>query len=210
MLATEPHPRIPLLVRKRIIVAWLFFLIVLPLVLFTAHRWPEESFLDLGLDTLGYGFIVLGILTRLWATLYIGGRKNGSVQQTGPYSLVRHPLYLGTFAIGIGFSALSENPVVLLVVLGYLFVQYWFTIRHEEQVLTGLFGDAYLAYRQRVPCIFPRLKTFDPTPPESINLKPLRKEVVSAVAVLCIVPFLELITLLHQKGLLPIFQLHLW
>ncbi len=33
-----------------------------------------------------------GAAFRFWATLYLGGRKDAVVVDTGPYSLCRHPL----------------------------------------------------------------------------------------------------------------------
>ncbi|MGQ9778865.1 MAG: methyltransferase family protein [Bacillota bacterium] len=44
----------------------------------------------------------LGMAVRLWAAGYI--HKNEEVTTSGPYGLVRHPLYLGSFCLGLGLS----------------------------------------------------------------------------------------------------------
>jgi protein-S-isoprenylcysteine O-methyltransferase Ste14 len=171
-------------------------------LLLVHHPWREEAYLDFALDSLGYVLVVFGVLVRLWATLYVGGRKETTLQTTGPYSVVRHPLYLGSLTIGLGVSALSENPLVLALFVAYFLVQYSTTIRHEEEVLKQAFGDEYAEYARRVPCFVPRISTFDATPPDRIVVWALRKELVRSVCFLAAIPILDLIARLHESGTL--------
>lgn len=75
---------------------------------------------------------------------------------TGMYSIVRHPLYLGNFFLGLG--------VVLFVHSGWFVVVYTLAfalfyeriIFTEEAFLRASFGDAYLAWAGRTPTFFPR------------------------------------------------------
>jgi len=46
-------------------------------------------------------FIVVGLLLRLWANGY--AIKMDKLTTSGPYSFIRHPLYLGTMFLAIGF-----------------------------------------------------------------------------------------------------------
>ena len=190
-------------VRNRVKIGKVVVLLLLPILLFVHHSWAEDTYLDLVLDSVGYILLMCGVFGRLWCTLYIGGRKNSVLQRTGPYSLVRHPLYGSSLLLGLGVSALSENPVVLLVVLIYFAWQYVTTIRHEESELAALFGDEYAEYRRNTPCFFPKFSHFDAGPEPTVGLRHLRAEALRCTVALLAVPMFELLTLLHVRGVLP-------
>ncbi|MDO8684854.1 MAG: isoprenylcysteine carboxylmethyltransferase family protein [Armatimonadota bacterium] len=202
-LPEEPNQNTSFLIRHRPKIGLALFLALLPCLLFVQHSWPEETFIDFSLDLVGYTLMVVGALGRLWATLYIGGRKNKALQRTGPYSIVRHPLYVSSFLLGLGMSMLSENPIVLALVMLYFALQYRTSILYEEAVLTKKFGQEYLEYARTTPCFLPKLSNLDTTAPETINLKPLKSEVGHALAALAIIPLFELLALLHERGVLP-------
>ena len=65
---------------------------------------------------------------------------------SGPYRLLRHPLYAGSIVIGIGFVVAAASPLVAGVVLGYLAVMTAAAIRLEEATLRADFGDTYARY----------------------------------------------------------------
>ena len=74
---------------------------------------------------------------------------------TGPFALVRNPLYLGNLAIWTGF-AVSANLlwlVPLIVVL--LGLEYHAIVRWEETLLEARLGDSYRSYMRQVPRWFP-------------------------------------------------------
>lgn len=101
----------------------------------------------------GIPFIFLGEVIRTWASGFI--KKAKEVAQEGPYALTRNPLYLGTFFIGLGFSLISNNPVILILFLIIFSFVYSVTIKNEEKELAGKFGDPYIAYKMSVPVFFP-------------------------------------------------------
>jgi len=191
------------LVRNRVKVAQIVALLLLPVLLFVHHSWPEGSYLDFALDTVGYILLMSGVLGRLWCTLYIGGKKQSTLQRSGPYSLVRHPLYVSSLLLGLGVSALSENPIVLGMVILYFIWQYTTTIRYEEAVLAKAFEERYRDYMRDVPCFLPSLSSYDATPPENIDLNALRSEALRSVVTLSLIPMLGLLALLHEKHILP-------
>jgi protein-S-isoprenylcysteine O-methyltransferase Ste14 len=68
---------------------------------------------------------------------------------TGPYGLVRHPMYLAVDLLGVGSAVWVTTPVValaavLLVIGGDL------RARAEEKVLVQAFADRYRSYMRRV------------------------------------------------------------
>ncbi|MBU0508625.1 isoprenylcysteine carboxylmethyltransferase family protein [bacterium] len=76
---------------------------------------------------------------------------------TGPYSVVRHPLYLGNILIILGVLLVTQCFFFVLVgVLAYLLF-YERIIAVEEKFLEARFGERYLQWAQRTPALLPRL-----------------------------------------------------
>jgi protein-S-isoprenylcysteine O-methyltransferase Ste14 len=100
-----------------------------------------------------------GLAYSVWALAYL--RRSFSIIPEarrlvtgGPYSLSRHPVYLGEIVTAIGISIATAGW------LGGLAIVYFVTcellrIRFEERVLSRAFPDEYPAYAQRVPRYFP-------------------------------------------------------
>lgn len=86
-----------------------------------------------------------GEAIRVWASGHI--EKGREVTRSGPYRFVRHPLYLGSAVIGIGFMIAAWNPWVVLLVTAYLAATLLAAMRSEEAALDAKFGDEYSAYR---------------------------------------------------------------
>jgi protein-S-isoprenylcysteine O-methyltransferase Ste14 len=95
---------------------------------------------------LGLFIAVPGEVLRVWASGHID--KGREVTQSGPYRLTRHPLYLGSTIMGIGFVAAARSWIVALVVLTYLALTLGAAMRVEEATLDARFGGEYAAYRE--------------------------------------------------------------
>ena len=99
-----------------------------------------------------------------WARIHLGNlwsagvsRKEGHrVIDTGPYGIVRHPIYTGAFLAVFATTAVHAKPFVLLMAL-FLTVVFTCKAFLEERFLREEFGDSYDAYRQRVPMLVPFL-----------------------------------------------------
>lgn len=106
------------------------------------------------LSLLGTGFLVTGGGIRLWAAGYV--RKSKEVTRSGPYSLVRHPLYFGTLLAWLGFLILSGNLTLgIQTFLVLYFAIYYPRMLIEEWRLIERFGSAYTTYRQEVSMVLP-------------------------------------------------------
>ena len=111
----------------------------------------------------GVALTVAGELVRLWGVHHIGAISRtrsdrlGPLVDTGPFALVRNPLYVGNILVWVGF-ALSARLVWLAPLVGVvLAAEYHAIVRWEEQLLTTRLGKAYSAYSARVPRWLPRL-----------------------------------------------------
>jgi protein-S-isoprenylcysteine O-methyltransferase Ste14 len=86
-----------------------------------------------------------GEAIRVWAAGHL--EKGREVTTTGPYAFTRHPLYLGSSIIGIGFAIASASMAAAVLILAYLAITLTAAMRTEEAHLTEKFGAAYPAYR---------------------------------------------------------------
>jgi protein-S-isoprenylcysteine O-methyltransferase len=78
------------------------------------------------------------------------------VVRSGPYRLVRHPLYLAAFAIWLALALAFASPVALGLTLLYVIPSYVIYLRAEEEMLLTQLGDAYRRYQRDVGMLFPR------------------------------------------------------
>ena len=105
--------------------------------------------------TLAPGALVAtaGLLLRVWATGWL--RKNEVLARQGPYAYTRNPLYLGTFLLTLGHGLMSGVPAAPILFPALLLVLYWPTMLKEEMSLSEHFGEAFRAYQEQVPRLFP-------------------------------------------------------
>jgi protein-S-isoprenylcysteine O-methyltransferase Ste14 len=96
---------------------------------------------------IGTVVVTLGELLRVWAAGHV--EKSTEVTRSGPYRFVRHPLYLGSSLIGIGFAAAARHWIVAAVVVLYLALTLTSAMVREEAHLRNKFGDAYDAYVEK-------------------------------------------------------------
>jgi len=75
---------------------------------------------------------------------------------------VRHPLYLGTLLIYLGFIFGTFSIISFLIFL-IVFFLYNKIATYEEQDLERIFGEEYLEYKSRVPKWIPHLSSVKPT-----------------------------------------------
>jgi hypothetical protein len=87
-----------------------------------------------------------GEVLRLWAAGHI--HKGREITRSGPYRLVRHPLYLGSTILGVGFAIASASVWVAALVVLYLGVTLAAAMRTEEATLDDRFQGEYAAYRE--------------------------------------------------------------
>ena len=119
----------------------------------------ESGPLDGILGTIGIALILLGQFFRLSARGYKAqhSKEGKALLQTGPYSLVRNPMYLGILLIGLGMVLMFFKWWVAAVFILIFVLRYILLMLSEEKKLTVLFPDEYPQYCMRVSRILPSL-----------------------------------------------------
>lgn len=130
---------------------------VVILLLLSTHDFPEEGWLDEIMEAMGYIFITIAILGRVWSSAYIVGKKDSVLVIRGPYSLTRNPLYFFSFIGFLGIGLGTESIVITLILTLIFFGAHWPTIIEEEERLKLLFGEKYRSYMDRVPRFLPKI-----------------------------------------------------
>jgi protein-S-isoprenylcysteine O-methyltransferase Ste14 len=140
---------IVLLSTTRIPLRWLYF------PLWPVGFWPFW---------LGAAIAVAGILFAVWAREHLGSNWSRSVTikqgheliTTGPYAVVRHPIYTGIL-IGFLGVAIAISQVRGFIVFVLIFLVFWLKLRMEEEWMHSQFGETYATYARQTAALVPYL-----------------------------------------------------
>ena len=113
---------------------------------------------------IGAAVTVAGLLFAVWARLHLGTNWSRSVTikqaheliTTGPYSLVRHPIYTGILTGFLG-TAIALSEVRGFIGLFLIFLVLWAKLRMEEEWMRSQFGETYAAYAYQTSALVPWL-----------------------------------------------------
>jgi protein-S-isoprenylcysteine O-methyltransferase Ste14 len=161
--ATERIESVP----SRIFRSLLFLAAILLLMLNHIRiPWLYRHFLPVGYWTFYGGAVITmaGLLFAVWARVHIGANWSRSVTikqdheliTSGPYRLVRHPIYTGILTGFLGTAlAVTQYRGILAFVL--VFLSLWYKLRLEEQWMRKQFGDTYADYSRRTAALVPSI-----------------------------------------------------
>ncbi|HEY6452842.1 MAG TPA: isoprenylcysteine carboxylmethyltransferase family protein [Steroidobacteraceae bacterium] len=128
--------------------------------------WLFQHFLPRGAAKFwtGAGLTAAGIAFACWARVHLGRNWSGAVSvkqdheliRSGPYALVRHPIYSGLLLGVLGtVIALGQWRGVLALVIVLLAL--WRKLRLEERWMSETFGEKYQRYREHTAALIPYL-----------------------------------------------------
>ena len=189
---------------RRLVLAVLI-VVMFAALLFGQSTFPPETPVHESIEMFGVLLIFLGIVGRLWATLYIGGRKSSEVVSGGPYSITRNPLYVFSTvaAAGVGAQIGSFSGVILFAAL--CAGAFHIVILREEKFLKEALGAPYQAYLARVPRFFPNLSLYQEGDTGSFKPRMLLTTLLDGLVFLVALPAFELIDGAQQSGMLPVW-----
>ena len=111
----------------------------------------------------GVAITVIGELIRLWGVHHIGAISRtrsdrlGPLVASGPFALLRNPLYVGNIALWVGFALTARLVWLAPIILCLLALEYHAIVRWEEALLESRLGQAYRDYAAQVPRWLPML-----------------------------------------------------
>jgi protein-S-isoprenylcysteine O-methyltransferase Ste14 len=118
--------------------------------------------LSFALFWLGYLLACSGLAFTIWARRHLGANWSGTVTvksgheliTTGPYAVVRHPIYSGLL-LGFAGSALAIGEWRGILAMVIATVALWRKLRVEEGRMRQQFGDVYAIYARHVAALIP-------------------------------------------------------
>ncbi len=127
------------------------------------HVAIQARWLLIPLEILGLLLYVAGFLLMSSALLTLGRyyqlggstpRSEDNMVTTGPYSVIRHPMYSAALGISLGLSLLIQSVAFFAVFLIYVCLIFSL-IPLEEQELQKAYGEDYQAYRRKTKMLIP-------------------------------------------------------
>jgi protein-S-isoprenylcysteine O-methyltransferase Ste14 len=107
--------------------------------------------------------VAIGEGIRLWAVHHIGAISRtrsdrlGPLILSGPFALIRNPLYVGNILLWAGFAISARLVWFAPLVIVLLALEYHAIVRWEEELLAARIGEPYEQYVARVPRWLPSL-----------------------------------------------------
>lgn len=122
--------------------------------------WPQSTLIV----AIGLAMTVGGLSIAVWARRHLGRYWSGRITlkvdhrviQSGPYALVRHPIYSGILLALLG-TVISIGTVQSCLGLALMFLSFVRKLTLEERWLSTDLGSEYDDYRHRVKALIPYL-----------------------------------------------------
>ncbi len=110
---------------------------------------------------IGVALFVAGLGLAVWARIHLGANWGMPMTQkdepelvtSGPYRVVRHPIYSGMLLAMLGTALATE--LYLLAVLAIMGTYFVYSARVEEEQMTAAFPAVYPGYRARTKMLIP-------------------------------------------------------
>jgi len=117
------------------------------------------------LEWTGVALAAFGIAITFWARVHIGRNWSGRVVikeqheliRSGPYTLVRHPIYTGLL-LALAGTALTIGELRALFAVALAAVHFVQKAKREENFMSQEFGEEYTRYRSETGMLLPRLR----------------------------------------------------
>ncbi len=111
---------------------------------------------------LGFALTLAGIVIAIWARFFLGSNWSGTptikhgheLIRSGPYSLVRHPIYSGLLLAVLG-TAIFMGEIRGLIALALAIAGFKWKSKTEESFMQEQFGVQYLEYKRHVKALIP-------------------------------------------------------
>jgi protein-S-isoprenylcysteine O-methyltransferase Ste14 len=159
---------------------------------FILKKYLKEGNLEIFAALVGFIGLLIRVFTVGYTPKNTSGRntKVGQVADTlntsGIYATVRHPLYLGNFLMWLGPAILTGHLWFILTFVMFFWIYYERIMFAEEQFLRKKFDIQYLNWSQQTPAFTPLLTNYK-RPKDNFNWKKVLKKEKNGLLALFII-----------------------
>ncbi|MBC8384260.1 MAG: DUF1295 domain-containing protein [Candidatus Cloacimonetes bacterium] len=203
-------------------------LLLFPLIIlgiFTGSFLPENQLVRHIFDYFCILISLLGLGIRIITVGYVPARTSGrntqnqiadSLNTTGIYSIVRHPLYLGNFLMWLGIILFVQSGWLVFIFCLLYWLYYERIMYAEESFLESKFGENFFDWSKQTPAFFPDFRKWKKSKLEFSLKKVLRTENSGFFGMICcftllhvLMNFVEIKRFLIETEWLVIFAVSL-
>ncbi len=161
-----------------------------------------NGFFDKVLELLCLAIAFMGIGIRVYTVSSVpkgtsGRNTKGQVAETlnttGIYSILRHPLYLGNFLVWFGLVTSVRSCWFTTIAVLIFWLYYERIMFAEEEFLRRKFGKEYLAWSARTPAFLPKFKNWKPSDRSFNLLAGIGSEYSTVFMTITLFTFLDLV-----------------
>lgn len=130
----------------------------------------EEEPYEFYYELICLGVSIFGLIIRIYTVGHTPGNTSGrntaegqvadTLNTTGIYSVVRHPLYLGNFFMWLGPAMLVQKIWFVVAFILFYWLYYERIMYAEEQFLRRKFGHMYVEWAEKTPTFIPKISRF--------------------------------------------------
>jgi protein-S-isoprenylcysteine O-methyltransferase Ste14 len=176
--------------------------LLLVLVSFSERRFAT-GLVGEALQLAGLACAAIAALGRIWTSIFIAGFKDQVMVRSGPYAIVRHPLYALSMLAMLGLGLTTGSVAIALAMLVVFGTIYTLAARAEDRHLRELHGASHEHFERDVRALRPRWSAY--AVPDSLEIRPriLWKAFVDAGSLLGFYALLRFADALQQHGVTP-------
>ena len=195
----------------------LLFPAAAPVIYFTDYELMDEDVVAVT-KSIAILISILGFAIRIYTIGTSAQNTSGrnthqqvadSLNCTGIYSIVRHPLYLGNYLMWAGIVIYTLDVCFFIIVSLVFWIYYERIMFAEERYLEKKFSGNFSKWSQKTPAFFPAFRQFKPSQYRFSLRKVLRKEYSGFLAMVVSFVFVETLQNSFTAGKLAVNQIAL-
>ncbi|TWU39860.1 Isoprenylcysteine carboxyl methyltransferase (ICMT) family protein [Novipirellula aureliae] len=190
--------------------------VFLPLIVVAAIRYPAietNPSLHFAWGMFSLWFSLLGLFVRCHTVGHAAQGTSGrnteeqiaeTLNTSGFYSVLRHPLYLGNFLIAFGIVLHSCSPWLVALFIALFALYYERIMFAEEAFLRRKFGPDFVRWAAKTPAVLPRLRRWRRAELPMNWPKVIRAESTAFAVIAIAFPSLEFLMHRMQEGTIAV------
>jgi protein-S-isoprenylcysteine O-methyltransferase Ste14 len=136
----------------------------------TSQRTLATGLAGLLLQLGGLACIACAALGRAWTSVFIAGYKDTQLVRSGPYAMLRHPLYALSLLAMLGAGLTTRSAALTTALVAVFAAVYLRAGREEDGFLRSAHGAAFDDYAREVNAWWPRWSAY--AVPEALDVRP--------------------------------------